>query len=157
MQDQDSEGQPVIGKTSTLKYDFLSKYIMGVVTRDNYTDFLPDKNPEKTQIDSDGNWLSLKNLSNKYFTTNQIYKQMTSEKTSLPIMNILVPWWSTDTGKKIDNILRNGITSNVNVSVINPDFDASILQIRTATITTIIAIAVLILIIGIVIKQKKKK
>jgi hypothetical protein len=91
LQDQDSEGQPVIGKTSTLKYDFLSKYIMGVVTRDNYTDFLPDKNPEKTQIDSDGNWLVLKNLSNKYFTTNHIYKQMTSEKTSLPIMNVLVP------------------------------------------------------------------
>ena len=151
LQEQDSTGQPVIGKSDSLKYDFLSKYILGVVTRDNYTDFLPDKNPEKTQIDSDGNWLSLKNLSNKYFTTNQIYKQMTSEKTSLPIMNILVPWWSTDTGKKIDNILRNGITSNVNVSVINPDFDASILQIRTATITTIIAIAVLTLIIGIVI------
>ena len=151
LQDQDSEGQPVIGKTSTLKYDFLSKYIMGVVTRDNYTDFLPDKNPEKTQIDSDGNWLVLKNLSNKYFTTNQIYKQMTSEKTSLPIMNVLVPSWSTDTGKKIDYILRNGITSNVNVSVINSDFDGSVLQIKTAIITTIVAIAVLLLIIGIVV------
>jgi len=74
---------------------------------------------------------------------------MTDQKSSFPMINILCP--SSAGSKDIEKILQNGITSNVNVSLINPDFNQSILQIDNASLTTLIAIAVLLLIIGIVV------
>lgn len=131
-----------VGKSTSLQYDFLNKYIVGIVNKDNYTDFLPDKDPTKTTVDSDGNWLTISNNSNKYFTTKQLYKSMTDQKMSLPLMN---------DSRNVSRIRQSGIDSNVNVSLINPDFNKSVLQIDNASITTLIAIIVLMLIIGIVV------
>jgi len=55
LQDTGSDNKIEIGKSSNLKYDFLNKYILGIVNKDNFTDFLPDKDPTKSSIDSDGN------------------------------------------------------------------------------------------------------
>ncbi len=149
LQDIGGDNQIEIGKSNNLRYDFLNKYILGIVNKDNFTDYLPDKDPTKSSIDSDGNWLSIPNLTNKYFTAQQLYKSMTDQKSLFPIINTLCP---TSTGSKdINKMLQNGITSNVNVSLINPDFNRSILQIDNASLTTLIAIAVLLLIIGIVV------
>ncbi len=149
LQDTGSDNKIEIGKSSNLKYDFLNKYILGIVNKDNFTDFLPDKDPTKSSIDSDGNWLSIPDLTNKYFTSYQLYKSMTDQKSLFPMINILCP--SSVGSKDEAKMLQNGITSNVNVSLINPDFDRSILQIDNASLTTLIAIAVLLLIIGIVV------
>ena len=35
-------------------YSFLKKYILSIVNRDNYKDILTDKNPNNTDVDSDG-------------------------------------------------------------------------------------------------------
>lgn len=142
LQDDVASKKITVGKSTSLKYDFLNKYIVGIVNKDNYTDFLPDKNPTKTTVDSDGNWLTISNTSNKYFTTKQLYKSMTDQKLLLPLMN---------DGRNESRILANGITSNVNVSLIDPDFNKSVLQIDNASLTTLIAIIVLMLIIGIVV------
>lgn len=138
-----------IGKSSILKYEFLDKYILGIANKDNFTDYLPDKNPTKSSLDSDGNWLTITNSSNKFFTTSQIYKSMTSQKSTLPLMNVIAPSWSES--RDVNRMLQNGITSNTNVSLINSDFNKSILQISTASTTTLIAVAILLLIIGIVV------
>ena len=153
LQDTSKDGkgndQIEIGRSSVLKYEFLNKYILGIVNKDNFTDYLPDKNPTKSSLDSNGNWLTITNSSNKFFTTNQIYKSMTSQKSTLPLMNVIAPSWSES--KDINRMLQNGLVSNVNVSLIDSDLNKSILQISTASTTTIIAIAILLLIIGIVV------
>ena len=149
LQDDITSQNVEVGKTNSLSYDFLNKYIVGIVNKDNYTDYLPDKNPTKTTVDSDGNWLTISNTSNKYFTTEQLYKSMTDQKLSLPLMNVLYPSWADSRDES--RIIENGITSNVNVSLINPDFNKSALQISNASLTTLIAIIALMLIIGIMV------
>lgn len=142
LQDDITSKKITVGKSTSLKYDFLNKYIVGIVNKDNYTDFLPDKNPTKTTVDSDGNWLTISNNSNTYFTTKQLYKSMTDQKISLPLMS---------DSRNESRIRQNGIDSNVNVSLIYSDFDKSALQIGDASVTTLIAIILLMLIIGIVV------
>ncbi|MCF0228043.1 MAG: hypothetical protein HUJ52_04425, partial [Malacoplasma sp.] len=57
-----STHEPEPGKSADVNssYSFLNKYIVGIVTKDNYTDYLPDKNPEKTDVDSKGQWMVIK-------------------------------------------------------------------------------------------------
>lgn len=139
------------GTSSSLKYDFMNQYIIGAITVENYTSYFPDKNPQKTTSDSDGTWLSLVNLDTNYFNAEEIYKLLTSNRISMPLMDILYP----TNGENLNNddfIETNGlVTNSSNVILLKSDLNNSALGIKSNILTIVIAFIILLLIVGIVV------
>ncbi len=153
LQEHDDNYNPKLGTSTSLGYDFLNKYIVGVVTKDNYLDYLPDNNPKKTTLDSDGKWLTITN-DGSYYTTNMLYKQMTEYKFAYPLMDISYPGNdSTDCPQthSPNNLDSNGLISNGNASLIKNEVTNSIVGISNGVLTTLIALLIIALLIGIVV------
>ncbi|MCF0227278.1 MAG: hypothetical protein HUJ52_00460 [Malacoplasma sp.] len=165
---------PEPGKSADVNtsYTFINKYIVGIVTKDNYTDYLPDKNPNKADIDSDGLWLTIKPSNNQYYTARQLKDQMTSQKFSMPMMSVSYPG-PNQSGYEpytndliIDNRIqlngvngfnKNSALANVdvkvdsNIAIINNSLGKSIVQIDQPALTSVICLAVIVLIVGIIV------
>lgn len=152
---QDNNGKtpysPTPGKNTTIKYDFLKPYILGVVTRDNYTDYLPDKTPNNSENNSKGQWLTIKNDAS-YFTTSEIYRQLTSEKFAYPIKDIIYQT-DEDAGKNsITNFNSMGLSknNNINISIVNNAVSGSAI-LKNSVITSFVAVGLIALIIGLIV------
>ena len=160
--------EPEPGKNTDINsnYSFLNKYVVGVVTKDNYTEYLPDKNPEKTDVDSEGEWLVIKPKNTSYYTARQLKDQMTTQRFSMPMMSVshpgpdsqsYVPY--TDGFSGINRIELNGVTGftgcevnvDANVAIVKNSLGKSVVQISEPAVTSIICLAVIVLIIGIIV------
>ncbi len=140
---------PQPGKSTSVTYTFLKKYIIGVVNKENYLDYLPDKNPSKSSVDSDGKWLVLNAENNEQFTASQLKKHLAENASEFPLLDIAYPSFAPNE-ESIKNINRNGLLSNLNVSEITPNFNKSVLSI-SSLLTSIICLVVFALIVGIII------
>lgn len=77
----------------TIKYSFMSKWIIGIVTNSSdgesgYLKYFPDKNPTKTSKDSNDEWISINAPGTTRFDTELIKKQFASYNFAYPIKNI---------------------------------------------------------------------
>ena len=163
--------EPEPGKTSDVNssYSFINKYIVGIITKDNFLDYLPDDNPTKTDVDSDGEWLVIKPTTTQYYTVGQLQKQMTSQRFSMPMMSIsyagngqegYIPY-TAGNKEGISRFQLDGVTGfsggmpdmtdDANVAVIDNSLGKSAVGISEPAVTSIICLAVIILIIGIIV------
>lgn len=131
-------------------YSFLKKYILSIINRDNYKDILTDKNPNNTDVDSDGQWLVMPNECSSYYTTSQIINQMTKEKFAYPLMDNVYSSLNASVDGNINNVDTNGLTSFINVSKVNNEISGSVI-IGDGVVTTIITIVIFLLLVGLLV------
>ncbi len=77
----------------TVKYSFMSKWIVGIVTNSSdgesgYLKYFPDKNPTKTSKDSNDEWISINAPGATRFDTELIKKEFSTYSFVYPIKNI---------------------------------------------------------------------
>ena len=151
-------------------YSFINKYIVGIVTKDNYTDYLPDNSPKKSDVKSEGEWLVIKPKTNQYYTARQLYQQLTSQSFSMPMMSVsyagpnttnYIPYSDGISG--INRVQLNGVNGfnknakindvnvDANIAIINNTAGKSIVQIDDAALTSVICLSVIVLIVGIIV------
>ena len=162
------EQTPEPGKNTDINasYSFINKYIVGIVTKDNYTDYLPDKSPEKTDVDSKGEWMVIKPKNTSYYTARQLKDQMTSQSFSMPMMSVSFPGPNdegyvpyTDGFGNINRIQLNGVNDfancpvnvDANIAIVKNSLGKSIVQISQPAATSLICLAVIVLIVGIIV------
>lgn len=155
IQEHDTQNKcnPKLGTSTSVKYQFLNKYIIGIVTTDNYTTYLPDKNPTKNSKDSDGEWLVIPNNGYAY-TTSMLHHMMTDYRFPYVLMD--TSWPGTDSMARPTssaNILNNGLSgdSNDNVALIENQMTNSGVGITSGALTTFICLLIIALVIGIIV------
>lgn len=144
----------VVKHPGALRYTFMSKWIIGVITNESdgtssYTKYLPDKNPTKTTRDSNDEWLVLNSPASSKFDTNLIRKEFSNYAFPYKIKDIVNTNWVekltslTASGESVKNI--PSVISRVNSSIKSNIFGSS------ATFSTFIVMLVILLLVGIIV------
>lgn len=153
-----SQEDQYVTHKGTIKYSFMSKWIVGIVTNSSdgesgYLKYFPDKNPTKTSKDSNDEWISINAPGTTRFDTELIKKQFADYTFNYPIKNITASQNSHGWICDLTNHDTNGTEINdqkTSVVAISTSLFKNIIG-NSASLSTIIVYVTISILIGIIV------